>query len=250
MNEKINILGFQFTNSTFEELAEKVEENITKRQKYLIHNINPYILLEALKRKSFYQLLISFSDLYLDGIGIFIAAKILYGKNSFKKKITGTDLYPFLFRLADQKKYDVFFWGGSELACSTINSVLLKDYPNVNLVGNFSRNFNDINYIKSQINEFLPDMIFIGLGTPVQENVSKDLFDCCNVKFIICVGSGLDYISGVYKRAPIIFRKIGIEWLVRLIYNPKQYWKRYLIGIPLFIFRIIKFKFSMKKESN
>jgi N-acetylglucosaminyldiphosphoundecaprenol N-acetyl-beta-D-mannosaminyltransferase len=248
--KKLNILGLHITNSTYEEIIKKIKEHISQKQKYLIHNVNPYILLEAMKNQSFYKMLSSFSDLYLDGIGLFLASKLLYGKNSFKEKITGTDLYPYLFRLADKNKYKIFLWGGSDLANQKITDVISLNYPRINLIANFSRNFSDLNYIKSQININSPEMVFIGLGSPIQEKIAYDLFQSCDVKFIICVGSGLDYMSGTYKRAPLFFQKIGLEWFYRLLFNPIRYWKRYLIGIPLFIYRIIKLKVEYSFSNN
>lgn len=244
MTEKISILGFQFTNSTYGDITEKVAKQISQKNRYLIHNVNVYILLEALKKESFQRLLKSFSNLYSDGIGLYFASKLLYGKNGFKQKITGTDLYPYLFRLANRNCYKIFFWGGSKLANSRLVNVMRTNYPKINLVGNYERDFLDFEHIKNQINALSPDMLFIGLGTPTQEEISKKLYDTCNTKLIICVGSGLDYTSGVYKRAPLFFQKIGFEWFVRLIYNPKRYWKRYIFGIPEFIFRVIKERFN------
>lgn len=250
MTEKLNIIDIPFTNATYVEISEKVAEKILFNKKYLVHNINAYILLESLKKESFRKVLLSFSDLYIDGIGIYLAGKLLFGKNEFKQQITGTDLYPYLFRLADKNKYKIFLWGGSDLANQKITDVISLNYPRINLIANFSRNFSDLNYIKSQININSPEMVFIGLGSPIQEKIAYDLFQSCDVKFIICVGSGLDYMSGTYKRAPLFFQKIGLEWFYRLLFNPIRYWKRYLIGIPLFIYRIIKLKVEYSFSNN
>ena len=96
------------------------------------------------------------------------------------------------------------------------------------------------------------DILMVALGTPYQEEWIFQYKDKINVAVIIAVGSGLDFLAGVKKRAPLWMREIGLEWMYRLFQETKRLWKRYLIGIPVFVFNIVllKVKLMLKKEST
>ena len=84
------------------------------------------------------------------------------------------------------------------------------------------------------------------MGVPQQELFAEKLLRIPDSKVVICVGNFLEFYFGTKKRAPVFIQKIGMEWLFRLITEPGRLWNRYLIGIPLFIFRILKLKFEGK----
>jgi N-acetylglucosaminyldiphosphoundecaprenol N-acetyl-beta-D-mannosaminyltransferase len=88
----------------------------------------------------------------------------------------------------------------------------------------------------------------IGLGTPYQEYWLSSYSKEIDIPVQLCIGSGIEFLSGLNKRAPRILIKFGLEWLHRLIMEPKRLWKRYIIGIPLFTFKvlIIKIKLMLK----
>jgi N-acetylglucosaminyldiphosphoundecaprenol N-acetyl-beta-D-mannosaminyltransferase len=91
-----------------------------------------------------------------------------------------------------------------------------------------------------QINDLKPNFILVGFGMPLQERWLMENWDRLEVNIAITLGAVFDYISGDLKRAPGWFNKHGMEWLGRLIIEPRRLWKRYLIGNPLFLLRIIK----------
>ncbi|MEJ2613977.1 MAG: WecB/TagA/CpsF family glycosyltransferase [Ignavibacteriaceae bacterium] len=97
-----------------------------------------------------------------------------------------------------------------------------------------------------KINDLLPDILIVGLGCPKQEEWIVKFKDYLNVKIILAVGDGIKVFAGTKIRGSNLFRTSGLEWFIRLITNPSRYWKRYLLGIPLFIIRVIKFKLSVK----
>ncbi|MBK6915089.1 MAG: WecB/TagA/CpsF family glycosyltransferase [Ignavibacteriales bacterium] len=92
-----------------------------------------------------------------------------------------------------------------------------------------------------------PDVIIIGMGVPKQEIVAEKLSRSINASLFLCVGNFFEFYFGTAKRIPVRFRNKGIEWIYRLFHEPKRLWKRYLIGIPLFILRVIRFKLTLNK---
>lgn len=243
---KIKILGFEIRNSNENELIKKIEKQISEKNKYVLHHINPHIILSAIKNNKLKKALNSFSDLYLDGIGLFIASKILYGKFGFKQRMTGTDFYSSLLRSANKNKRSIFFFGGSVESSERITKIVNSTYPNVSVKGAISRN--DYN-TKEFYNFNEADILFVGLGSPLQEIWAAENFKKIDATVTICVGSGIDYLSGIYKRAPITMRKWGLEWFWRLLYDPKRLWRRYLIGNFIFIHKILMQKVSKNYEN-
>jgi exopolysaccharide biosynthesis WecB/TagA/CpsF family protein len=84
------------------------------------------------------------------------------------------------------------------------------------------------------------------MGVPKQELFAEQLIRTSNERVIICVGNFLEFYFGTKKRAPYFLQKIGFEWMFRLLSEPKRLWRRYLLGIPLFIYRVIKIKLGIK----
>ena len=96
------------------------------------------------------------------------------------------------------------------------------------------------------INNSSPEVIIIGMGVPKQEILAAKISESIQNKVILCVGGFLEFYFGTKKRAPDVMRNFGFEWLHRLIKEPGRLWKRYFVGIPVFLYQIIKLKFSSR----
>lgn len=245
MNEKVNILGLEITNSSYDEITEFISEKIRTRERFAFHNVNASILLKYLNNTEFRKSLDSFSCLYSDGVGMYSASRFLYGKKGLKQRVNGTDLYYRILENADNKKLKCFFYGGSAEAVVLIPLILKKKYPGITVTGIIPRSGSSVNETLKQIRDSSSDILFAGLGTPLQENFIAQHSDSLNVPVQIAVGSGLEFVSGAKKRAPGIFLKLGLEWLYRIYLEPSRLWKRYLFGIPAFIFKVVIFKFKL-----
>ena len=245
MSEPIKILGLNISISNYEEIIAEIEDKIHRREILSFHNVNVNIALIYERDKNFRGSLDKFTKLYSDGIGMYAASKFIYGKNGLKKLITGTDLYYKILELANRKSLKCFFFGGSKESTEMLPSVLKKNYPGITVSGIIQRDIKDNPEILEKIKSASPDILFVGLGTPYQENWIAGNSEIPSVPIRIAVGSGMEFISGVKKRAPLFFRKSGLEWIYRIYLEPKRLWKRYVFGIPIFLFQIIKFKFKL-----
>lgn len=187
-----------------------------------------------------------FNLIHPDGIGVFIASKYLYGKNVLIKRFTGSDFYPILIKESIKRNWKYFILGDNDETLNLIPNV----NPELQIVGTQNGfEYSNVDLIR-KINTSVPDILILGLGCPNQEIWIYENFKKINAKVILAVGDGIKVFAGNKIRGPKIIQRIGLEWLIRLLTNFRKYWKRYLIGIPLFIFRVIKFKISLKKESN
>ena len=194
------------------------------------------------------QLSLNFLLCFLDGIGVYWASKFLYGTAGFPKRVNGTDLYYKILELAEKNSYSIFFFGGSD-KCKSLESRLTQMYPKLLIKGVITRNLDFDDSMLTELNTSNSDILFLGLGTPYQEKWIATFSQKCDIPIQIAVGSGIDFLSEVRMRAPLILRKFGLEWFYRLTLEPRRLWKRYLIGIPTFIILIIKQKLSFRTRS-
>lgn len=175
-----------------------------------------------------------------DGFGITSLIKIKYGINI--KRITGNDIVNLVFNSTEFQNFRVAVIGSTT---EVQNKIILKlQSQNVDLSKylfeapplHFEYNKKTNNDLVNKIKNFKPDIIFLALGSPRQEYWLNSTNNFLDSKINIGVGAALDYYSGHYKRAPIIFQRFGLEWFWRLINEPKRLYKRYIIyDIPFYI---------------
>ena len=238
----LKILDLEIKSYGYKEILAAIETNLISKAYFSFSYVNAFIAVTTRQNVSLRNDLAEFSALFSDGIGIYWASKFLYGKFGLKERINGTDLYYKILDLAEKKSYGVFFFGGSESAAKSLESQLIQMYPKIMIKGVIARNLCFEGEILNKISSSNSDIMFLGLGTPYQEKWIATFGKKTDIPIQIAVGSGIDFLSGTYKRAPKIIRNIGLEWLYRLFLEPKKLWKRYLLGIPHFLFLIVKQK--------
>ena len=177
---------------------------------------------------------------YADGFGIKLALRSLFGR--VYKSFNATDLNEKIMKLILNKDKKFVIIGGN------FNKADFDKKFNEasNFVGYFNgyTNVSDFDSLAKNIRTLAPDVVIIGMGVPKQETIAYELSKEINASLFLCVGNFLEFYLGTVKRVPERFRNTGIEWLFRLVQEPKRLWKRYIIGIPLFIFRVLKIKFT------
>lgn len=187
-----------------------------------------------------------------DGVSIVKACRWLKGRSMPKERIAGWDLFAFEMQRFNEKeerrnkKLRVMFMGSSEKVLGLIRERAAVDYPNLEVVTYsppFKQEFSDEDNrsIVKIINETTPDLLWIGITAPKQEKWAwkhwKELDINCHVGTI---GAVFDFYARTTKRAPLWWQKHSLEWLYRLIKEPRRMWRRYVIGNPLFVWNIIK----------
>ena len=224
--------------------------------KVLINTINAHSFNVAQKDELFAEALAKGDYLIPDGASIIKACKMLKAKSQPKERIAGWDLFSFeMERLERRSKEEdgrslkVMFMGSSEKVLALIREKAAVDYPNLEVVTysppykpEFSEE--DNHAIIKAINDADPDLLWIGMTAPKQEKWTyshwKELNIHCHVGTI---GAVFDFYAGTAQRAPMWWQEHSLEWLYRLIKEPKRMWRRYVIGNPLFLWNIQKEKF-------
>jgi len=215
-------------------------------QKLLISTLNAYCYNIAQKDKEYSEVLYKSDVLLPDGVSVVLAAYLLTGTRL--KKIAGEDLFFYEMSRLNKNGGSCFFLGSNEDTLSRIIDRAKSDFPKVNahmfsppFKAEFSPEDNKI--MVDKINEFKPDVLFIGMTAPKQEKWAANHLPELNVKHICCIGAVFDFYAGTIKRAPKVLIALGLEWFFRLIKEPRRMWRRYIIGNPEFIWLIIKEKY-------
>ncbi len=216
---------------------------------------NPHSLHIATSDEKFRSALLDADLLTPDGIGIVIASKILNGK--ITERITGSDIFYGLSELLNKtKKVKYFFLGSSEDVLTKIRLKMAHDYPAIEIVGTYSPPYKadfsnaDNRLMIEVINAAKPDVLWVGMTAPKQEKWIHENISELNVKFVGPIGAVFDFYAGTVKRSHPWFNKVGLEWLPRLIQEPRRLWRRNFISNPAFLTRIVYDKIKRIRSDN
>ena len=219
-------------------------------KKLLINTINAHSYNTAKKDSLFAEALTKGDVLIPDGASIVMACKWLKAKSQPKERIAGWDLFIYEMEKLNSKGGKCFFMGSSEKVLSLIREKAAKVYPNITVEfysPPYKPEFTDEDNraIIDAINNAKPDLLWIGMTAPKQE---KWAYTHWNELDIDChcgtIGAVFDFFAGTVVRAPIWWQEHSLEWLYRLIKEPKRMWRRYIIGNTLFLWNIMKEKFN------
>jgi N-acetylglucosaminyldiphosphoundecaprenol N-acetyl-beta-D-mannosaminyltransferase len=233
-------LGINLSTFNEESALKKVEEYLTgNRMRYGV-TPNPEIILYSLKNQDYANILNQANISLADGFGLKVAGIILKEKII---RITGSDFSLKILELAEKREEKVLIinWEKGLSTNVAISEALKKKYQKLKfLVIDIDRNNPPTDYIQKEVFNFSPTIVFLALGSPYQENVIyKNLNNWPSVRFAIGVGGTFDFITNKARRAPQILRELGMEWLWRLILQPKRI-KRIYQATFVFTLKILK----------
>lgn len=159
-------------------------------------------------------------------------------------RVTGPDLMEEIFKVSEKNGYKHYFYGSTIDTLSKLQEEIKSKYPKLDIVGMYSPPFRELSQneeveILEKINICKPDFVWVGLGAPKQEIWMNRYKGKIN-GLMIGVGAGFDYHAKNIKRAPIIMQNMGLEWVFRLLQDPKRLYKRYIITNTKFIHIYLK----------
>ncbi|NYB75208.1 WecB/TagA/CpsF family glycosyltransferase [Sedimentibacter hydroxybenzoicus DSM 7310] len=243
--DKLSIMGVRIDNMSMNETMDVIKDKIKNKEQYIIYTPNTEIVMMCNKDEEFMEL-INKSDINVpDGIGLIYASKIK--KHPLKEKVAGYDLSVNMLKLANENNLKLFVVGGKPGIADEAMENVHREYPNINIAGSqhgyfkgthLGKNGDDEELIVlDKINKAEPDILFVGFGAKKQEQWIEYNRDKINAKIIIGNGGTLDGLAGKVKRAPDIFIKLGLEWLYRLIKEPKRIKRQILL--PIFMIKVV-----------
>lgn len=213
--------------------------------KLLINTINAFSYDNARKDAMFSEALQKGGVLIPDGISIVKACRFLNAKSQPKERIAGWDLFVFEMENLNRVGGKVMFLGSSDSVLKLIRQRVAEKYPKIE-VDTYSPPYKpefsdeDNEAMISAINHSNPDLLWIGMTAPKQEKWAYKHLDRLEVHCHIgTIGAVFDFFAGTVKRAPECWQKAGMEWLYRLLSEPRRMWRRYFIGNAKFLYYIM-----------
>ncbi|MBU1112922.1 MAG: WecB/TagA/CpsF family glycosyltransferase, partial [Candidatus Omnitrophica bacterium] len=161
------------------------------------------------------------------------------------KRAYGPDLMFEFLKLAEKKGYSSFFYGSTEETLKSLVDNLKKKLPDLIIAGTLSPPFRELSEEEKKeqiniINQAHPDLVWVGLGTPKQQLWMYEYKDKLKVPVLVGTGAAFDFLAGSKAQAPRWMRDNGLEWVFRLVTEPRRLWKRYLIGNSVFLWLFLK----------
>lgn len=249
--EKIHILQNLVVDISVPKILLLIKKNIYSKKKMIISNVNIQAINLTFSYHWFRDFLNQSDIVFCDGYGIILGARIL-GKK-IRNRNTPPDWIPQLAELCAQNNFSLGLIGSKAGIAEMVAEILRNENPLLNVPFTHHGYFNktlghtENETIIQSINTAKPDILLVGFGMPLQEKWIKENFDRLDVKVFMPVGAAFDYVSGTVRRAPRWMTDHGFEWLGRLIIEPRRLWKRYIIGIPLFFWRVLLQRLGLLK---
>lgn len=177
-----------------------------------------------------------------DGASVILASKYL-GK-PLPERVAGVDLMQRLVALSEKKGYSVYLLGAKQSVVEQTAEVLKNRHPKLNIVGIHNGYFKEPDWpsISEELKEKNPDFVFVGITSPLKEYLIEYLQNQGHTSVFMGVGGSFDVISGNIPRAPLWMQKANLEWLFRVMQEPKRLFKRYFVGNWVFIKAVFKEK--------
>jgi N-acetylglucosaminyldiphosphoundecaprenol N-acetyl-beta-D-mannosaminyltransferase len=246
VNNQVDILGFKVSTQTVSDI---VSDTLKQDELKVINTLNPHSYVVQKKDEIFSASLKESDVLIPDGVGVLYASIILANKKLIK--IAGFDLYTEALRQLNEQGGKVFFLGSTDVVLSKIKSRLVSEFQNIEaetLSPEFKISFDacDLEFFASSINIFNPDILFVGLTAPKQEKLIRQLKPILtgNLKMVSGIGAVFDFYAGTVKRPGKLWILIHMEWLGRLIMEPKRLWRRVFVSTPIFAKDVLLSRFN------
>ncbi len=248
----INIGGVKIDEYSFDEVVERIVEHALSRgaPEYVVTPNAQHVL--TLQEDAHFREIYSKAFLVVpDGVSLLWAAKFL--QTPLNGRVNGTDLFEKLCAIASEKRLKIFLMGGRPGAAEKAKETLERRHPNLKIVGThcppygFESQPAELALINSKIKAAAPDILFVGLGAPKQENWIYGNYQELGVPISVGIGVSFEMVADMVKRAPVLMQKTGLEWFFRLMVEPRRLWQRYIIGNPLFIWLVLRQRLGLYK---
>ena len=247
-SDQFTLFGVKISNVTMQQAVEQIMSKIAKyteqgdEQKVesaTFAFVNADCVNQYYRNDGYRHILNNFSSVFADGVGVKIAAQI--SELALRENVNGTDMFPLLCEQLNKTNKRVFLLGAKKEVIDKVANKLAKEYPNIviaDYVDGYSYKDEQL-ALRQRINRAKANILFVAMGAPRQEFWMEANRFCLDVPAIIGVGGLFDFYSETVSRAPEWLRELSLEWVWRLAVQPLDKGKRYLVGNPLFLARVL-----------
>ena len=245
---RIDILGVGVDPLTVEGLYAEIWRLVRGGERGLVLNANAHCLNLCYEDPKLRDFLNGAEIVFCDGVGVMLAARIL-GRR-IPARITYADWAWQLADFASTQGFSLYFLGARPGVARAAARRLKERYPDLEIAGvhhgYFDRSQNEA--VVEEINAAAPDILLVGLGMPLQEYWLMENGHRLDAGLALTGGAVFDYVSGRLRRGPRFLIGSGFEWLARLLVEPRRLWRRYLVGNPLFLLRVLRQRLGAREK--
>ena len=243
----VPIFGIHVSKWGMDDTVKYLTEVITSRTPHQVITANPIMIMAALKSETYMSVMQHAEFIVPDGTGVVWAARV--GGQPVQERVAGYDLLHELMRTGENYRWRVYLLGSTAEVIKATASRLQEQYLGVEIVGYHDGFFGpeEDEAVVERIRATSPDILFVARSAETQEPwIAKHKAQLA-VPVMMGVGGSFDIISGKTKRAPVIFQKLRLEWLYRLLSEPTRY--RRMLALPQFVVKVLRDRGNMTKSS-
>jgi N-acetylglucosaminyldiphosphoundecaprenol N-acetyl-beta-D-mannosaminyltransferase len=235
--DRYSLFGVHVSATTFEAARDRVVNAPQNGERLSVHYVSVNTIVEADAQPDLKELLNRGDLVAPDGMPLVWLGKV---RGREMTRVYGPDSMLAIIDKAQANGSTHYFYGGAERVPELLRDSLLKRYPEMKVVGMYSPPFRPLTpeedeAIVQQINDANPDFVWIGLGSPKQDRWVADHRDRLNAAAVLAVGAAFDYNAGLLRDAPTWMQRSGLQWLFRLVTEPRRLWKRYTVSNARFL---------------
>jgi exopolysaccharide biosynthesis WecB/TagA/CpsF family protein/anti-anti-sigma factor len=238
----IAVLGVRFDNVTIPQVVQAIEKMIASREPHYLITANVDFVVQAQNDIELRRIFFDAHLVLCDGTPLLWASEWL--GNRLPERVAGADIVPLLIERAAERGYRLFFLGAAPESLARAIENLREMHPGLTIAGCYSPPFRqllemDHEEIRRRVTEAKPDLLFVSLGCPKQEKWVAMNYRSLGVAVTIGVGATIDFLAGHMRRAPVWMQRSGLEWLYRLIQEPRRLYRRYSRDIAVFGWKLV-----------
>ncbi|KPB02501.1 WecB/TagA/CpsF family glycosyltransferase [Ahrensia marina] len=245
----LDIIGTEVANVRQSDALSFIYKQLETNSFTVINYLNAHCANVA-QRDQTYQKVLGDCTVLPDGIGVDVAARIIHGKK-FEANLNGTDFTPLVLTSAPKTLKIALYGAAPTIAQKAAQKLSALDTRhNIRVLGHGFINDAEQEEMLVALSDFQPDILLVALGVPNQELWIHEHIKPEHCTIVFGVGALFDFLANNVKRAPEWARNLRIEWIYRLMQEPARLWRRYILGNPLFILHVLRYKFFAQQRRN
>jgi len=247
---RVNLLGVGISAVNLKSASEIISHWIEANQREYVVVCPVYSIMKAVEEPELRRIYNGAGMVTPDGMPVAMITRWSSGYQI--ERVYGPDLMLEMHTLSAREGYTNYYLGGAEGIAQRVAETFKQKFPTLKTAGTYTPAFRDLTPEEEQtlidhINAANPDILWIALGSPKQDYWMARYRPQLNARVIIAVGAAFDFYSGRIRQAPRWMQRSALEWLFRLLTEPKRLWRRYVIYNPLFIFHTLLQILGLKK---
>ena len=251
--DEVILLGTRFHKVTVTELIDYVVESSKLEKKTIVGNVNVRAMNFAYEFTWYRDFLNNAELVFCDGFGVLLGGKLQGYSLQSIHRMTCPDYIENLALTCEKQNVSLFLLAGKPGVVEKAIAKLTAIAPNLKIQGHhghFEKSGKENDFVINEINKFTPGVLYVGFGMPLQERWILDNINQIEARVFLPLGACLDFYTGSVYRGPTWMTDRGLEWLTRFFTEPQRLWERYIVGNPLFFYRLLKHRITQGSKTR